>query len=204
MTTRFQRVSVILLTAVLLSTGALAEDTAASAKDKTKSVALFNGKDFTGWDVIGCEAVVQDGAILIKSGNGLVQTKKRYGDFVLQFEWKALKPDNWDSGVYFRYESVPQGYPWPPRYQANLRKGLEGDVQSLKGATSRGLTKPGEWNRFKLTVEGSKAALTINGKPAWKADGIETPSGFISIQAEVPGGGQFLFRNIRISTSQEK
>ncbi len=195
MTMRFQRVSMILLAAVLFSTAAWGEDA-------DKSVALFNGKDFTGWDVLGCEAVVQDGAILIKSGNGLVQTKERYGDFVLDFEWKALKADNWDSGVYFRYESVPTGRPWPPRYQANLRKGLEGNVQSLKGAASRGLTKPGEWNRFKLTLEGSKAALTINGKPAWKADGIETPSGFISIQAEVPGGGQFLFRNIRIITSK--
>ncbi len=195
MTTRFQRVSVILIAAVLLSSAAWGEE-------KDKSVALFNGKDFTGWDVLGCEAVVQDGAILIKSGNGLVQTKKRYGDFVLDFEWKALKADNWDSGVYFRYASVPQGRPWPPGYQANLRKGLEGNVQSLKGATSRGLTKPGEWNRFQLTLQGSKAALTINGKPAWKADGIETPSGFISIQAEVPGGGQFLFREIRISTAK--
>jgi len=159
---------------------------------------LLNGKDLTGWDVLGCEAVVQDGALLIKGGNGLVQTKEQYADFVLDVEWKALKEDKWDSGIYFRYTAVPKGRPWPPRYQANIRKGAEGNVGELKGATSKGLVKPGEWNRFVLTVRGTAVELEINGKPAWKADGLAEPKGFISLQAEVPQGGQFLFRNVRI------
>jgi len=174
----------------------------ASAEEAGKRIALFNGKDLTGWDVIGCEALVDDGAILLEAGNGLVQTKKQYADFVLEFDWKALKPDGWDSGVYFRYDTVPQGRPWPDRYQANLRQGLEGNVQSLKGAASEGLIKPGEWNRFKMTVVGATAALEINGKPAWRADGLEKPSGLISLQAEVPGGGKFLFRNLFITVQK--
>lgn len=161
-------------------------------------VDLFNGKDLAKWDVLKCEVVIQDGALLIKSGNGLVQTKEQYANFVLDFEWKALKPDKWDSGVYFRYTSVPKGRPWPGRYQTNIRQGMEGNVGSLKGARSKGLTKAGEWNRFVLTVDGTKAALEINGKPAWKADGLKVAKGYISIQAEVPNGGQFLFRNVRI------
>lgn len=161
-------------------------------------VDLFNGKDLAKWDVLKCEVVIQDGALLIKAGNGLVQTKEQYANFVLDFEWKALKPDKWDSGVYFRYTSVPKGRPWPGRYQTNIRQGMEGNVGSLKGARSKGLTKAGEWNRFVLTVDGTKAALEINGKPAWKADGLKVAKGYISIQAEVPNGGQFLFRNVRI------
>ena len=172
------------------------EDTTSKMQD------LFNGKDLSNWDVIGCEAEVVDGAILIKSGNGLIQTKKRYGDFTLELEWKALKEDRWDSGIYFRYDSVPQGRPWPARYQVNMRKGMEGNVGGLEGAASTGLIKPGEWNRFKLTVLGTTAALEINGKPAWKADGLKDPEGFISLQAEVPGGGQFLFRNVRIAVQK--
>ena len=54
-------------------------------------ISLFDGKTLDGWDVIACKAVVKDDAILLESGNGLVQTKKRYGDFVLEYEWKALK-----------------------------------------------------------------------------------------------------------------
>jgi len=50
------------------------------------------------------------------------------------------------------------------------------------------------------TITGSKAELEINGKPAWKADGLQGPkTGFICLQAEVPGGGQCLFRNVHIT-----
>ncbi len=162
-------------------------------------VVLFDGKTLDNWDVITCEAVVQDGAILLKSGNGLVQTKKRYADYVFEYEWKALKPEGWDSGVYFRYAEVPEGRPWPKRYQVNLRVGMEGDLGGFKDGRNTIATKPRDWNRFELTVKGTTAALKVNGKDAWKIDGIEDPNGFIALQSEVPGGGQFLFRNIRIT-----
>jgi hypothetical protein len=172
--------------------------TAMGAEPAGIAAPLFNGKDFTGWKVIGCEAVVQDGAIFLSGGNGLVQTERQYADFVLEWDCKALKPDNWDSGVYFRYDSVPPGRPWPKQHQVNLRKGMEGDVAELN-AKSTGLTKPGQWNHYKLTVQGTRASLEINGQAAWKTDGLTVPKGYIGIQAEVPQGGQFLFREIRLS-----
>jgi hypothetical protein len=162
-------------------------------------VVLFDGKTLDNWDVITCEATVQDNAILLKSGNGLVQTKKRYADFVFEYEWKALKPERWDSGVYFRYDEVPAGRPWPNKYQVNLLAGKEGDLVGFKDGVNKIALKAGEWNHFELTVKGTTAALKVNGKDAWKVDGIGKPSGFISLQSEVPGGGQFLFRNIRIT-----
>jgi hypothetical protein len=162
-------------------------------------VSLFDGKTLDGWDVIACKAVVQEDAILLESGNGLVQTKKRYGDFVLEYEWKSLKPDRWDSGVYFRYDKVPKDSAWPDRYQVNLRKGAEGDLVGFENGKNNVPAKPGDWNRFELTVKGTVATLQVNGKPAWKVDGIEVANGYIALQAEVPGGGQFLFRNIRIT-----
>lgn len=161
-------------------------------------VSLFDGRTLSGWKVITCEAVVEDGAIHLKAGDGVVRTEKKYKDFVLEVEWKALKPDNWDSGVFIRCGDPPADRPWPKTYQLNLRKKMEGNIPELKKARSKGLTRAGEWNRFKVTVEGTKVALEINGKPAWKADGLETPEGFIALQAEIPGGGEFLFRNIRI------
>jgi hypothetical protein len=163
-------------------------------------VALFDGKNLDAWDVLKCEAVVDQGTILLKAGNGMVQTKKKYRDYIFEYEWKALKDDKWDSGVYFRYDSIPDGKPWPPRYQANLLKGDEGNVGGLKGATSKGLCKDGEWNSFKLTVRGTTAEMEINGKPAWKATNLEGPElSYIGLQAEVAGGGQFRFRNIYIT-----
>jgi hypothetical protein len=163
-------------------------------------VALFDGKSLSGWTVLTCEATVDSGDILIVAGNGLVQTEKKYGDFVLEFEWKALRDSKWDSGIYFRYDSVPQGKPWPARYQANLQQGDEGNVKELPAARSKGLIKAGQWNQFKLTVRGTKAALEINGTLAWEADGLEGPTvGYIALQAEVPGGGQHRFRNIYLT-----
>lgn len=165
-----------------------------------KRTSLFDGKTLDGWSVLTCEAKVDQGEILIVAGNGLVQTEKKYGDFILEFEWKKLGEEMWDSGVYFRYDTVPAGRPWPKRYQVNLRKGMEGNVGGIQGATSEGLIKPEEWNRFKLTVKGSALALEINGKPAWKADGLQEPmEGYIALQAEVPGGGQHRFRNVFVT-----
>jgi hypothetical protein len=184
--------------------GALAFSLVAADQPKApppgQRVALFDGKTLTGWDVLKCEADVENGSILLKAGNGMVQTKKKYADFVLEWDWKSLKPDQWDSGVYFRYDSIPANQPWPPRYQANLRKGAEGNVDGLEDAASHGLFKKGEWNSFKLTVRGTSAELEINGKSAWKADGLKGPKeGFIGLQAEIPGGGQCLFRNLYIT-----
>lgn len=165
------------------------------------AISLFDGKTLDGWHLTGCEATVKDGTIAIEAGNGLLRTDARYTDFVLELDWKALKPDHWDSGIYFRCELPPPGSkrPWPTRYQVNLRKGIEGNVAGLEGAASEGLCKPGDWNRFRLTVIGTTAALDINGQPAWKADGLESPCGYICLQAEVPGGGRFLFRNLRLT-----
>jgi hypothetical protein len=163
-------------------------------------VALFDGKTLNGWTVLKCEATVDNGDVLIVSGNGLIQTEKKYHDFVLEFEWKPLRDKKWDSGIYFRYDSVPPNRPWPARYQANLMQGDEGNVSDLPTARSKGLIQAGQWNRFKLTVHGTKAALEINGTPAWEADGLTGPTeGYIALQAEVPGGGQHRFRNIYVT-----
>jgi hypothetical protein len=165
-----------------------------------KRTALFDGKTLDGWTIIDCEATVDDGDILLKDGNGLVQTESKYGNFILEFEWKALRENKWDSGVYFRYDTVPQGRPWPKQHQVNLRQGMEGNVGSLEGAESEGLVKDGQWNKFKLTVQGAKASLEINGQSAWQADGLGEPEvGYIALQAEVPGGGQYRFRNIYLT-----
>ncbi len=184
----------------IFALAALAALFAAAATTAGERVSLFNGKDLSGWTVLKCEAKVDDGDILLQGGNGLVQTEKKYTDFVLEFDWKALAEDNWDSGVYFRYDTVPPKRPWPDKYQANLRKGLEGNVEGLSGAVSAGLVKAREWNSFKLTVKGDKAELEINGKPAWKGAGLDGPgSGYIALQAEVPNGGRHRFKNIYIT-----
>ena len=166
--------------------------------------ALFDGKSLDGWTVLKCKAVVDNGDILITEGNGLVQTEKMYGNFVLEFDWKPLAEDNWDSGIYFRYDTVEEDRPWPKRWQVNLKKGAEGNMDSMKGARSSGLFKPGKWNRFKITVDSVGVSLEINGTQAWQAEGLRGPEkGYIALQAEVPNGGKHRFRNIYITELEE-
>ncbi len=191
---------VLFVAAAALTSCSDNEGDQSSEPAEDKRVALFDGKTLDGWTVINCEAAVDDGDILLKGGNGLVQTQKQYGNFILEFEWKALRDDKWDSGVYFRYNVVPENRPWPDRYQVNLRQDMEGNVGALEEARSEGLTKTGQWNQFKLTVQGTELSLEMNGSPAWKADGLGEPAkGFIALQAEVPGGGQYRFRNIYLT-----
>ncbi len=193
--------AILALTTTLLLAGAFpAAADPGPPPAPAQRVSLFDGQTLQGWQVLKCEAEVRDGAILMKGGNGMVQSAKKYQDFVLEWEWKPLKADEWDSGVYFRYETISTNSAWPRRYQANLRKNEEGNVAGIPHAVSKGRTQPGEWNQFKLTVKGTAAEMEINGKPAWKADGLEEEdAGFIGLQCEVPGGGQCLFRNVYLT-----
>lgn len=160
---------------------------------------LFNGQNLDGWHVTNCQVAVQDGCLVLLAGDGFVRTDHRYRDFVLEFDWRARKNEAWDSGLFFRCE-LPSGHrPWPRQHQVNLKQGLEGNVATLAGAESSGLVKPGQWNHFQLTVTGDRAALDINGTPAWQADGIGAVDGYIGLQAEVPLGGQFEFKNLAIT-----
>lgn len=163
-----------------------------------EAVSLFDGKTLKGWSVLKCEAEVADGAIFIKGGNGVVATEKQYGDFVLECDWKQLHTNMWDSGIYFRCDLPGEKAPWPKQHQVNLRKGQEGVISGVDKTKAVSLFKRDQWNHFKLTVKGKTAELEFNGEKAWTREGIEPAKGYICLQAEVPQGGQFLFKNITI------
>jgi hypothetical protein len=171
-----------------------------ASQDAERFVSLFDGKTLDGWKVEKCNVEVQDGCIFLKGGNGWMHSDKDYGDFILELDWKALKKEHYDSGVFIRAELPDAKAPWPEQNQINLRQDLLGNIQDHKGAVARtDLVKPGDWNHFRVIVVGKTAELLINGKKAWKFSGFKPSRGLIGLQCEVPGGGQFLIRNIRIS-----
>ena len=160
---------------------------------------LFNGKSLDGWTVEnGAKVEIQDGNLLLKDGDGWLRSHHVYADFQLHVEWKALKAETYDAGIYLRAQ--PGGAPFPKKaYQANLLQGKEGNIGSLPGAESKGLVKPGEWNAFDITVVGDRVTMVINGCQAYSVAGIKEPVGHVGIQVEVPKGGQFLLRNLCIT-----
>ncbi|MBC8116151.1 MAG: DUF1080 domain-containing protein, partial [Candidatus Saccharimonas sp.] len=163
------------------------------------SKSLFDGVSLLGWSVENdCEADVVDGCLRLKAGDGWLRSHHSYRDFELHVEWKALQAVAYDAGIYIRAAS--DGKPGPkPSHQVNLLQGKEGNIGNLPGAQSTGLVKPaGEWNVFDLRVVGETVSLKINGQPAYTASGLKQPDGHIGFQIEVPIGGQFLLKNIRI------
>lgn len=185
----------------LLSVIALAGMVCAARAQQT--VSLFDGHTLHGWKPLTCEADIVNGAIRLKAGNGVLLADKEYGDFILECDWKALHPTMWDSGIYFRC-GLPAGKsPWPKDYQVNLRRGQEGAINGADKTKAASLYKKGEWNHFKLTVKGQTAELEFNGEKAWRRGGIEPAKGHLCLQAEVPGGGPFLFKNITITELDE-
>lgn len=160
---------------------------------------LLNGENLDGWQVTGCDVAVENGCLVLRGGDGFVRTDHPYRNFVLELEWRPSKSEKWDSGIYIRCQPPAEGQKWPDRYQINLLEGHEGNGIGLAGAESQGLIKKGEWNHFQLTVIGNVASLEINGQPAWTTSAIDNPIGHIGLQCEVPGGGQFEFREIYVT-----
>lgn len=187
------RTTALLIVLALVISPAWAEEGAGA------TVSLFDGQSLQGWHVTGCRAGVEEGALVIQEGNGLVRTDHRYRDFVLELSWKARQAEKYDAGIYIRAPLPAEGKTWPDKHQVNLRQGDEGNLLGFNDARSKGLIKPGAWNHFKLTVVGQTAALEINGQSAWKTSGITEPEGHIGIQVEVPQGGQFEFKDLRVT-----
>ncbi|MBW3543166.1 MAG: DUF1080 domain-containing protein [Planctomycetes bacterium] len=173
---------------------------AAAAGAEGYSYPIFDGASLAGWTIENdCEVEVQDGALLLKTGNGWLRSDHTFGDFTLHLEWKAFQESGFDAGIYIR--TLPGGEPFPKRgYQINLLEGRVGHIGNLPGAVTEGLVHPpGKWNVFEITVAGDSVSLAINGKEAYTVGGIEIPRGHVGLQVEVPKGGQFLVRNIRIT-----
>jgi hypothetical protein len=81
----------------------------AAQKAEEGFVPLFNGKDLTGWHVMGTPAwKVEDGVLVCTGeGGGWLRSDKQYENFVLRLEFRISKGGN--SGIFIR--SALEGNP---------------------------------------------------------------------------------------------
>ena len=63
-----------------------------NAEPPSDAIVLFNGKDFSNW--VGrngsqVEWTLEDGAMTVKRGAGMITTKEKFGDCQLHIEWRT-------------------------------------------------------------------------------------------------------------------
>jgi hypothetical protein len=192
------------------------------ASADTGFVSIFNGRDLTGWELIGKAGpgyVVEDGVLVAPAdGGGNLYTDRDYADFVLRFEFRVDKAGN--NGVGIRaplggdaaYDGMEVQVldDYDPMY-AKLQPGQYcGSIYRVVAA-KRGSTKPaGQWNTEEISAIGRRVKVRINGKTIVDADlnkihdrsillehpGMLRPAGRIGFLGHGPSRVEF--RNIRI------
>lgn len=217
-------------TLVSLCLAALGTATAFAEGDWTP---LFNGKDLDGWEQHGGKAVyaARDGTVVGKTvadtPNSFLCTKRAFGDFVLELEFKVVPGMN--SGVQFRSEvfdkekeisvdgkprKIPadrvHGYQYEIDPSARAftggvyDEGRRGWLANLeKNEAARKAFKQGEWNQARIECRGDSIKTWINGVAAADFKDSMTPKGLIALQVHGIGktgkpGEEVAWRNIRI------
>jgi len=133
--------STVLTLATLLGVAVVALAPAADQK-KGEAIALFNGKDLTGWKTFvdprdkgktKPEQIwsVKDETIICKGRPyGYIITEKEYGDYVLELEWRwPAKAGN--SGVLCHVTG--KDMIWPKSWEAQLFANHAGDIWLVSG-----------------------------------------------------------------------
>jgi len=188
---------------------------------------LFNGKNLNGWKRLGgkAEFVVRDGAIVGRTApntpSTFLVTKKSYGDFILEFEFK-IDDVRANSGVQVRSQSLkgyrdgvvhgyqfeidPSARAWTGGMYDESRRGW---LYPLTGsAEARAAFKVGQWNKARIEAYGNNIRTWVNGVACANLYDDLTPSGFIGLQVHnILGrdasciGMEVAWRDLRICTA---
>ena len=154
------------LTAVLLalSSVSVAED----------QVALFNGKDLTGWT--GADYEVKDGVLICRGK--ILRTEKEFTNYQLEFDFLLPPRGNNGLGIHYPGEGRPSGTGMElqildnshPKYEKLKDSQYHGSLYKLQAA-KRGSLKPvGQWNHQKVIVDGAKVVVELNGTTILQAN----------------------------------
>lgn len=141
----------------------------ARAADKPGWQVLFDGKDLSGWQSASGGKpspgwVVEDGALVRKPDAGMIWTKRRFGNFVLELEFKT----EGNSGVFFRTDNpkdcVQTGFEMQV-YRSVKKPGKHscGAIYDALAPT-KDMVKDGRWNRVVITAVDHKITVEMNGQ----------------------------------------
>lgn len=167
---------------------------------------LFNGKDLSGWEMVGPgRFVVEEGQLKTEGGMGLLWYKgRKIGNATLRVVFRTASPHA-NSGVFIRLPEPP-GDPWygvHNGYEVQIDSAGDewhgtGALYSLSKVSARSQKPAGEWNTMDITLQGQETVVTLNGvevnrfrgdqpvppRKAWyePVRGPRPDAGFIGIQ----------------------
>jgi hypothetical protein len=181
-----------------------------------KSVSLFNGKSFDGWEGATKRTFrIEDGAIVGGNMNEDVRrneflcTTKEYGDFELRLKFKVLGKGT-NAGVQIRSRRMPDHHEMIG-YQADLGQGWYGSLydesrrnKMLAEADPKVVTeavKADDWNEYKIRCEGKRIRLWINGRQTvdyTEPDDAIEQRGLIGLQIHGGPPGEAWYKDVFI------
>ena len=184
---------------------------------------LFNGKNLDGWVLVNTDVstwTIKDG-MLVCSGKpiGELRTRRMYQNFILEVEWRHMKPRG-NAGIFVWADDITaKGVPFhrsievqvlENAYGNNRSHTTHGDIFPIHGAkmtpiNGRGgsrafpienRSKPSpEWNHYRIECRDGEISLAVNGKVVTRGKQCLPRKGYICIESE---GGIVHYRNMRI------
>jgi hypothetical protein len=149
---------------------------------------------------------VENGALVFDGKGRSLCTARDYEDFELWVDWKL--PAHGDSGIYLR--GSPQVQIWDPFTQPTKAGsevgsgGLYNNQKNPSKPTKVADNPIGEWNRFRILMQGEKVSVWLNEQLVvpnvtlenyWDRSQPIFPSGQIELQNH---GGPLWFKNVYI------
>ncbi len=145
---------------------------------------LFNGKDMTGWEMVGRGSFRVEGGLLVtENGMGLLwNTTRTVGNATLRVVYMVSRPED-NSGVFVRIGERPENVWFPVHhgYEVQIMDTEDeyhrtGCIYSLTKAPSGVQKPPGEWNTLDITMHGLLIDVELNGTAMTHFDpGAELP-----------------------------
>jgi hypothetical protein len=190
---------------------------------QTKSIKLFDGKSFAGWEGNMSFFRIEQGAIVGGTmreaipRNEFLCTKQEYGDFVLRLKVKlAGDPAKANAGIQLRSRRIPNhneviGYQadmgqhyWGALYDESRRKKvlMAPDAEALNKVLKRD-----DWNDYEIRAEGKRIRLSINGYQTvdyTEADEAIEQTGCICLQIHSGPPSEAWYKEIRLEPSPGK
>ena len=134
---------------------------------------IFNGKDFTGWEVPkGNEAAgwykAVDGVLKIENGpkkkGSILWTKKKYRDFIMTFEFR-FGEGVVDSGVHVRNKDQIQiGISGSLKRDMTCSPYIPGKGYPVEAKNIKKLLKAKDWNKMIIQAVGKEYTVWLQGE----------------------------------------